>query len=49
MKSLEQILFTIIAAGIVVILVAQELRQILWYVGLLALLIVIYRIAFGDR
>jgi hypothetical protein len=49
MKNIEQILFAIVAAGVVVILAADELRQVLWYVAILAFLAVIYRILFGHR
>jgi hypothetical protein len=48
-KKYEQILSSLIVGGIVVILVADVLRQIIGYVVVAAILAVIYRLLLGDR
>ena len=49
MKNIDETLFKIIGAGVVVILAADEIRQIIWYVVLLAVFAVIYRVLLGGR
>lgn len=49
MKKYEQILIGVIVAGIVVILAAVVLRQIIWYLIVLAVLAAIFRLLLGDR
>lgn len=49
MKKYEQILGSLIAGGLVVILVADVLKQIIWYVVVLAVLAAIFRLLLADR
>ncbi|MBO3752166.1 hypothetical protein J5X84_39410 [Streptosporangiaceae bacterium NEAU-GS5] len=49
MPSLERIIGSLVVGGIVIMVVADAVRSILWYPILLILLLVLYRLLFGDR
>jgi hypothetical protein len=49
MKQFEQALASLIVGGFVIILIAEVLQQILWYLVVFAFLAVVFRLLLRDR
>jgi hypothetical protein len=49
MQKYEQMLGSVIVGGFVVIIVADTLRHIIWYLVVLAVLLYIFRLLLGNR